>query len=612
MKYLVSLIILLGLSVPALLFAQDTVAPQPDANATLILNVVQINGFVIVGKIEDIATNGVPGVHGVLVHAPDFLKGREFEKVLAPFLTKPLTIATLGQIQTNIVRYCRFIDHPVVDVFFQNDPETVVVDGVVQIAVVEGKVGKITVVDDNKPRVEVVTTNADTGEAFTNYAGVPYTNGWFSARTIRRNVRLQPGDSILQVKLLDDVNWLNQNPFREVSPAYLQGDVGKTDVELRVKDGKDLLHPFPVRVFAGGDDTGNNLTGNDHLFAGFNWGNTFGLDDQLNYTYTTDTSFNSYSVHSGSYVAPLPWWRNSVTFFGYYADVNADVNKILPGQDFTQSGTAYAASMRYTIPLINIGSYSHELSLGGDYKYQNNNLYFNVTTPVAETPTTVIQAVGSYRGTISDTLGEGALELQGFVSPGDIGEHNDDASYNASYKGAHSDYYYVNFDAVRTIKLPLGANWRQKATDEDFSIYVHGTGQYTDCRLLPSEQLGLGGWATVPGYDERVVSGDKGWVLDTELRLPTVNKYKFRAQLYGFYSYGTVTVNDYNVPQYNDAFESITLASVGPGLRVSWGKNLEARVTYGAPLKEIDDSILKRSGNDAQNGRLHFSVTASF
>jgi hemolysin activation/secretion protein len=572
-----------------------------------ILGGPRINGFVIWGQVTNIITSGVPGVRGVDVRSPQVLKVRAFKDVLTPFLGRTLTVSTLGEIQTNIVRYFRMVDLPVVDVFFQNDPETVVVDGVVQIAVVQGQVGQIRVVDANKPRVPLVTTNAY-GELNTNYVGAPYTNGWFSFGTIRGNVHLNPGDWILQSKLLDDVNWLNRNPFREVSPAYIQGDVGKTDVELRVNDGKDILHPLPLRVFAGGDDSGNNLLGNYHAFAGFNWGNAFGLDDQLNYTYTTDTDFYRYKVHSGSYVAPLPWWHNTLTLFGYYAEIKPDLSKF--NSPITENGTAFNLSARYAIPIFNIGHYEQELSLGVDYKYQNNNSFFDQAS-LLETPTTVSQGVVVYRGSLSDTMGETAVSAQGFYSPGHIGGQNDPASYNASRGGTKPDYYYANLDGSRSLKLPLLANWRQRPTADDFSFYIHGNGQYTTDRLLPSEQLGLGGWASVRGYDERIVSGDKGLIVNNELRSPTFKYSKLGAQLYGFYDYGDVKVNHYSSVN-GDTFHSVDMASTGPGLRVNWGRNLEARADYGFQLRKVESSLLQSVGDSNEHSRLHFSVTASF
>ena len=606
-KIVVLAVLAAALSRPNLTRAQSEAEPP-------LLDVTNINGFVIVSHIDDINTNGVAGVRGTKIIGPQFLKKKGFLKVMSPFLGRPLTVGTLNQIQTNIVRYCRHADHPVVDVFFQVDPVTVVLDGVVQIAVVEGKVGKILVVDASKPRIPVVTFDTNSLAPITNYVGVPYTNGWFSSKTIRHQVHMRPGDSIEQDKLLDDINWLDRNPFREVTPAYNHGDIGQTDVELRVKDkdGKDALHPLPLKVFAGVDDSGNNLLGNYHTFAGVDWGNAFWLDDQLNYTYTTDIDFDRYRVHSGNFVAPLPWWHHTLTVFGYYADVKPDLSQV-NAASFNENGYAYDVSARYTIPLFNLGNYSHELSLGADYKSGNNNLFFNVSSPQPLFPASVFQSVGTYRGSVNDRLGETTVSAQGFYSPGKVGSDDDDLSYqrNTGNPYISSKYYYVNFDGSRTFKLPLLQNWLHRQTPDDFNLYVHGTGQYTSERLLPGEEFGLGGWSSIRGYDERVASGDKGYVINTELRLPMIRKSDFNLQVYGFYDYGSTHFNNFSVAS-GDTYHSIALASAGPGVRANWGKYLEARLDYGVELRKISSSTLQAEGDSAEKSRFHFSVTASF
>ena len=73
------------------------------------------------------------------------------------------------------------------------------------------------------------------------------------------------------------------NPFRDVNFIYTPGkDPGTADLELQVKDR------FPIRVFAGYEDTGNDLTGDERFFTGLNATDIFGTDQQLNYQYTTD------------------------------------------------------------------------------------------------------------------------------------------------------------------------------------------------------------------------------------------------------------------------------------------------------------------------------------
>ena len=76
------------------------------------------------------------------------------------------------------------------------------------------------------------------------------------------------------------------------------------------------------------------------------------------------------------------------------------------------------------------------------------------------------------------------------------------------------------------------------------------TGQIAGSNLPPSEQLGLGGTETIPGYDERTANGSQGVLLASqELLSPAfsvINQLfqsdlRDQAQLSGFWAYGNVT-----------------------------------------------------------------------
>ena len=104
-----------------------------------------------------------------------------------------------------IIRFCRSIGHAVVDVFYR---EQEIVEGTVQIVVIEGKVNKITL--ENKG------------------------TKWFSDQLIMGEMHLRSGEPILQNQLDRDVAILNQNnyvslgtfqgTFREVQPELTPGE----------------------------------------------------------------------------------------------------------------------------------------------------------------------------------------------------------------------------------------------------------------------------------------------------------------------------------------------------------------------------------------------------
>ncbi|MEK6756630.1 MAG: ShlB/FhaC/HecB family hemolysin secretion/activation protein [Bacteroidota bacterium] len=578
--------------------------PEPGAESGGELVIpFNMNGLVIVKSIEEVKLEGLTGIRGLDVRGPDFLKDPALERIVAPYLGQPLRMTNLAKLQRDIILFCRKRNHLVVDVFFPSGQQ-VLDDGVVQMAVIEGKLGKVNVVDANK----AFTFTNEMEKLQIAYS--PYTNGWFKEKLIRRNLQLKPGDSILESKLLKDINWLNRNPyFRQVDVAFKQGKLGEADLDLRVKDGKSRLHPFPMRLYGGVEDSGNKLVGDYRLLGGLNWGNVLGLDHQLNYQFATDLDHKFLKAHSASYVAPLPW-RHTLTLFGYYADMKANLAAIkLP--EFEQQGQSYQASARYSVPLPELGKYGHELSLGFDYKRTDNNIEFGGSS-VFDTPTSVLQGMGGYRGTLPDPLGATSAGVQGFYSPGDLSDFNKTINYSKTRPGAVANYYYIRLNGERVTKLPVVHGWLEKPVDKNFSWAVRGVWQFSDENLLGSEQLGLGGYETVRGYDERVANGDQGFIINNELLFPTLEwktggRGPMKLQFLGFCDYGSTRLNKLFAGDDPHA----DLYSAGGGLRLALSRNLLVRFDYGFQLK-LDDTIRRVQGANQYTSRAHFSAVLSF
>jgi hemolysin activation/secretion protein len=532
-----------------------------------------LKGVVILDSVDAVNPNGVaePGIH---FKGPKFLTSNDVAVVMTPFIGQRLTTNSLHTLEKQLILLCRKHDHPVVDVIA---PEQDFTSGVLQIAILEGKVGNVTVARKG--------------------------GKWYSDAYIRRNIRVKQGDPIIESQLLEDINWLNQNSyFRDVNVAFSQGALGgETDIHLEETDR------FPVRVSAGYDDEGPKIIGEDRVFAGLLWGNAFGLDQRFNYQYTTDTSFEFLKAHTAGYDIPLPW-RNTLTFFGSYADVRA---KYLP-PPLIEEGSSYQASMRYAIPLPKLGHYTHEVSLGYDFKHSDNNLEFGGSTAtLAATPTDVDQFFGGYRALLPDSWGESDLAIQSYYSPGNLTSENTRARFSVAnpgpatpWTGTASEYYYLHFNADRSItNLPAG-----------FKLLFRVQAQLTDCKLLPSEQMGFGGMDTVRGYDERFVNGDRGVVVNSELHTPQLS---LGGDLFGsstpdtlegliFADYGSAYVIDPDAGP-----DHFTLASVGVGARYRISRHLDLQVDYGFQLVR-NEFLINQVPVDSSSSRGHIALVVSY
>lgn len=555
--------------------AEPVVTPEssPEDEVQVTGNLV---GLVFVKSKDDVKREASDALTGVQVGDVSILAGSDFPKVLAPYLGRPAQLKTLKAIQRDVILYCRKNDRPLVDVIVPANQEVNTNNGIVQLVVIEGRVGKISVKNDGKK--------------------------WFKDESISKLIRLQPGDPISEKKLLADIDWLNRNPFREVSPGFRQGDqAGLSDLQLDVRDR------IPLRVFAGYEDTGTEATGRDRLLAGFNWGDAFMLGHQLNYQYSTDSSFDKLKAHSLSYLVPLPW-RHNLSFYGTYVDINVPVSG---GADSTALN--YQGAVRYSVPLPMTRSYQHEAFIGLDFKHNETDLLFGGTSlGNLGTEAEVAQLVLGYNSSLSDTWGRTSMGLQGFYSPGGLTDKNDDLSFGGSsstnsvetgqHQGAKADYFYGRLTIERATRLP----W-------DFSWIIKGGAQAASGNLIPSEQLGVGGYNTVRGYDEREANGDRGFVVSTELRTPAMTvlgrfpKWKVDDQLQflAFMDYGITSDNI--DPSLGTSETTSHLHSVGGGLRYTISRYLSVRFDYAWQLHD--------SGSPAPSdysSRAHIGVVGSF
>jgi len=516
-----------------------------------------LRGLVFVTDRSAFHREGVTA-EGVKAGGNPILDSPAFHALAEGYVGRPLTRRSLNDLTREVVLFFRQHGRPVVDVLV---PEQNITTGTVQVMVVEGRVGTL--------RTEG--------------------NRWFTAARLESYVRARPGDVIEGGPLLADMAWINQNPFRQVDLVYSRGDAqGLTDIVLRTRDR------LPLRVYTGYEDSGNALTGFDRILAGFNWGDVFGTDEQFNYQLTASPDFEKMVAHSGSYIIPIPGWRDTLTVLGSYAESHPD----LGDSPFGLRGRSWQVSARYRIPLPVSGTGTREFTAGVDFKRSNNNLSFGGSQVFAQ-DNDVVQALAAVSQSLPDRYGQTSAEFTVVLSPGGLTRFNHTSDYLAARAYAASDYVYARLDCERRTKLPA-----------DFSWVTRLSAQWSNANLLASEQLGLGGASNLRGYEEREANGDNGFSLVDELHGPP----QHLARLVGgarqdevldplvFFDWGVV--GDHQLLPGEPAH--LTLASAGPGLRYNFSGNLTVRADYGWQLKESGVSDHRRTS------RGHLSVILAY
>ena len=229
--------------------------------------------------------------------------------------------------------------------------------------------------------------------------------------------------------------------------------------------------------------------------------------------------------------------------------------------------------------------------MGAEFKSSDNFLVFGGLEGGLGAGVEVVQFRADYRAR-RQFANQGVLELNGSVvgSPGELGGRNSTSDFQDFRPGAEASYFYGRARATWTQRLP-GA----------WTLRARGQFQVGSGALLPTEQLAMGGHATVRGFEERDFLADRGYVLSAEVRappvtLPTGEQFPVQAQFLGFLDHGGGWRDEISTGRKGQ--ESLT--SVGAGLRAQVGRHLNLRADVGVPLE----------GGDGLQG--HVGVTASF
>ena len=126
---------------------------------------------------------------------------------------------------------------------------------------------------------------------------------------------------------------------------------------------------------------------------------------------------------------------------------------------------------------------------------------------------------------------------------------------------------------------------RQNLPDAQY-LLLRAYGQFTNKKELPSsEQFSVGGIATVRGYEESELSGDKGWFASVEYGFPISND-KQTLRGFAFYDYGA-TYNNYTLKTAREY-----ISSTGVGLEF-FHKGWYGKVALGIPLEDSGNNIHK-------------------
>lgn len=461
---------------------------------------------------------------GVVVEGFPEEESAAIRKVVEESLGKPVTLAGLNRMLDRLEKASKERGHLLRRVSF---PPQEITSGVVAIRMGASKTGAVRI------------------------SGNPS----FGMKFAAREFRARPGGAVDEDAILDDIDWLNENPLRRATLSYGPGeDEDALDFTLRLKA------PRPWRVYGGFDNQLSESLGDERVFLGYQHGNVFGLDHRL--TAQVTSGLESESLLGASVIHEMPLAdRRLLEIAGGFTTSETDV----PGP-LDQSGEfgRVALTHRWLLPRWN--GIAHEWRAGMEFR--NNDYQF----PDQSSQTVrFFQLETGWKGRLADRWGSTKLDLAMLYSPGHGVLGSDDEDYIAlGADGAES--CILRMEMERNVRLG------------DFGgLLARLNGQWADSKLLSSDQISAGGMTRVRGFDEVVGYASNGLVANLEWQSPV-----WTAPVLGDLS-GVCFVDGavLNRDALTDAGE---LLSSGIGARWRWSENLYGRADLGFPL-ECPDSI---------------------
>ncbi|MBA4142847.1 MAG: ShlB/FhaC/HecB family hemolysin secretion/activation protein [Nitrosospira sp.] len=507
-------------------------------------------------------------VKKIQVEGNTLLPDRELAALMSHLVGENKTLGDLQQGAAAIQQAYRKAGYGGVIAFV---PEQELSSGDIVIQVVEGKIAKIEITD----------------------------NQLYDETNIRYSLpHIRDGETP-NIRGLDrDIQLANENPGKDLRVTLAAGEKpGEIDAKVKVAEEKS------IRLLLGLDSSGTLGTNRFRTNIGIQHSNLWNRDHIGTFQFQTSPVEPS-KVHVFSVGYRIPFYGNSAALDMFFAHSNiSSVSATTPAGPLGFTGSGDVGGFRLHRYLSRMGDYDHRVTFGWDWRHYNNNCslgaFGSAGCGTAGADVTILPLSLGYTGDSQGPNLSWGFNVTASGNPG--GSSNQE--FNAARFGAERNYTVYRFAGFTNVALPAA-----------FSLTARIAAQYSPDALVPGEQLGiggagsaLGGIISVRGYREREVVGDYGSFLNLEALGPDVGRY---INLWGvhlrplvFFDVGWVGNNHHTRCMINDT--SCTLAGVGGGIRLGYGKRFSARLDMG-------QALLDGNQTTANSSRGHMVVNFSF
>ena len=405
-------------------------------------------------------------------------------------------------------------------------------------------------------------------------------NRYYAKWRTRSYWKTRKGDTLRYEKIRQDVVDMNENPDRVVKPILRAGvEKGTTDVVLAVDDH------LPLHAGYSFDNQGVKLTGKDRQGFTLRNNNMLGLDDIFLIGTTFGKAFGALFLY---HVIPVSNFGTKFIWSISHAQVN-------PKKEFSIygiNGTSETYSLALQQRVIRTDKYSGNVQLGFDFKEKHTSAQ-SVTT--AWDKERVISLKGDFQA--RDRWGGWALGQGVYFGLPTFGN-----GWALASGGGQQTFFKYMGSMTRLTQFP----WRTKAIWDL-------QGQLTSDKLLPQEQLFLGGARSIRGYPESDYGADSAIQSRLDYLLPPYGMpetwkmpfdkmpLKDQVNVIAFFDTGYGRAHDPSQTEKRSDF----LMGVGGGFEIRFRQNVSARLEWGVPLGD-------KPITEAGHSQLHFTLNMNY
>ncbi len=495
------------------------------------------------------------GINAIEVTGNSIFQANILRDIVAPFTGSGKTAADVENARDAIEKFYHEAGYPAVMV---NIPEQTLKDGIVKLQVIESRIGRVKI----------------TG------------NRYFTMEKVMKDLpSLSPGSILYLPKVQKEIGRLNRNQDFKVDPIMSPGkELGTIDVELKVEDRLPLHGYLELNNRASHDTSKLRLNGM------FRYDNLWQKEHSLALQYqTAPQDTKEVEVAGGTYALPAPWnGDHQLALYVIWSDSDTAF-----GEGFRVIGKGEMLGIRYVLPLPQYRLYSHNTTLGLDYKHFDQAIGFTSESgETTHTPISYLPLSFSYSAFLPDEWG-GMTQFSGGLNLSLRGVVSDEREFELKRYKATAGYLYATAGVQRTQKLPMGIN-----------LILKIDGQVSDQPLIDNEQYTAGGMESVRGYMESEAAGDDAVHGTLEVSFPDpLERFGtgrwHQVSPFLFYDMAQLVI----IEPLPGQDKSIKLAGAGVGIRGSVTKNLEYELDWASALDKTD----RTERNDQ---RIYFKVKA--